>query len=211
MSRRKSGSARPSRRRGALGWLWRLVRSRLVWLAALLLAVYLLARAYIPEYALAAVAITALFVALWTVRRWWRRFRRKQTIDDLVEMSPAEFEQAVARLLTKQGFRGVRRTGGAGDLNADIVGYDPRGRSVVVQCKRYRPGKGIGSETIQTFIGMQRVHHQAERGIFVTTASFTKPARQLAARHGITLVDGDELARLLLNGGRAKWARDASA
>jgi restriction system protein len=153
----------------------------------------------------------AALVLLVTIWRWWRQFRYQRTIEGLVELSPTEFEHTIARLLKKQGFRDVRRTGGAGDLNADIVGYDPRGRSVVVQCKRYRPGKGIGSEAIQTFIGMQRVHHQAERGIFVTTASFTKPARELAARHGITLVDGDELARLLVSGGRAKWAREESA
>ena len=64
---------------------------------------------------------------------------------------------------------------------------------MVVQCKRYAPGYKISSPEIQMFIGMQRVQHRTERAIFVTTSDFTAPARKLAQRHGIMLIDGREL------------------
>ena len=67
---------------------------------------------------------------------------------------------------------------------------------MVVQCKQYA-GVRIGSKDIQTFIGMQRIHHKADRGLFVTTSEFTRPARNLAERHGITLIDDKQLLNLI--------------
>ncbi len=114
------------------------------------------------------------------------------TLDEVSKLSPAQFEEGVADLLQRLGYRSVRRVGGSGDLGVDITCQDNEGRSVVVQCKQYA-GVRIGSKDIQTFIGMQRVHHGADRGMFVTTSEFTTPARNLAERHGITLIDDKEL------------------
>jgi restriction endonuclease Mrr len=50
---------------------------------------------------------------------------------------------------------------------------------------------------MQTFIGMMTVHHRADQGLFVTTAGFTQPARNLAAHHGILLIDGNDLMQLV--------------
>lgn len=98
----------------------------------------------------------------------------------------------------------MRRVGGSGDLNADVTARDPQGRSVVVQCKRYAVGNRIGSPAIQTFIGMAHVHHKAERGIFVTTSSYTDDARALARQHGLTLWDGSDLTRMVSRTGRGR-------
>jgi restriction system protein len=102
------------------------------------------------------------------------------------------------------GYRDVQHVGGSGDLAADLKCRDGVGRSVVVQCKRYAPGVSIGSPEVQKFIGMVTVHHQAERGIFVTTSVFTAPAVRLARQHDIELIDGRDLANLVarVNGGR---------
>ncbi len=54
----------------------------------------------------------------------------------------------------------------------------------------------VGSREVQTFIGMMHVHHQAERGIFVTTSTLTAPAARLAAEHKLEVIDGPALARL---------------
>ena len=126
-----------------------------------------------------------------------------QTLGELLVLTPVQFESAVGDILRRNGYRSVKRVGKSGDLSADLWCRDHKGRSVVVQCKRYSPGSRIGSRDIQEFIGMMTVHHRAERGIFVTTSEFTQPAISLARRHGIMLVDGRGLTRLISRGERA--------
>jgi restriction system protein len=112
-------------------------------------------------------------------------------------MTGPEFEQYVARLMRRTGFREVRVSGGAGDLGADIVAQAPDGRRVVVQCKRY--GGAVGDPHIQKFNGTVRAIHNADVALFVTTGRPTARAYHLAERCGITLVD-----RAALGG----WAAD---
>lgn len=143
--------------------------------------------------------LAASIAAAVVVRRRWvgRRRTRVRHLQELFALTPREFEAAVANLLTDLGYRGMERVGGAGDLSADLRGRDPKGRPAVVQCKRYAPGNRVGSPDVQQFIGMLTVHHRAERGLFVTTTTFTEPAVALAAQHGIELIDGPRLGVLL--------------
>ncbi len=131
------------------------------------------------------------------VMRGGRSRVRARNLGEMLALTPYQFEEYVAGLLRAQGYKGVRRVGGSGDFNADVTARDPEGRSVVVQCKRYAVGNRIGSPAIQTFIGMVHVHHKAERGIFVTTSSYTDDARALARQHGLTLWDGSDLTRMI--------------
>jgi restriction endonuclease Mrr len=112
------------------------------------------------------------------------------TLNDLIRLTPTQFEQITVELLRTRGFRHVRHTGGGGDLAADITCLTPHGHRAVVQCKRYAPHRPVGSPEIQQFIGMVRVHHLAQVGIYVTTSTFTSPARALARQHGLMLLDG---------------------
>lgn len=141
-------------------------------------------------------ATLILALAMW---RWWHRRRRtrQRHLMELFALTPAQFEDAVGHLLHDLGYRRVHRIGRTGDLTADLTAVDPEGRTVVVQCKRYAPGSKVGSPDIQQFIGMCTVHHQAERGIFVTTSEFSAPARALAERHALELFDGARLAASL--------------
>lgn len=118
-----------------------------------------------------------------------------QDIGKLLALTPREFELAIGELLKKLGYQQVRHTGKAGDLAADLHAVSPRGERVIVQCKRYAPGNGVGSGDIQKFIGM-RIHHQAQRALFVTTSTFKDPAIKLARQHGIELIDGEQLVAM---------------
>jgi hypothetical protein len=120
-----------------------------------------------------------------------------RTLDQMMLLTPTEFELAVGDLMNEMGFRRVSRIGGAGDLAVDLTARDGVGRTVAVQCKRYDPKGTVGSPEIQKFIGMTTTHHLTDRAIFVSTASYTKPAIELARKHKIELWDGAELARLL--------------
>ncbi|HEY7124538.1 MAG TPA: restriction endonuclease [Ktedonobacterales bacterium] len=128
-------------------------------------------------------------------RAMWRE--RIKTLNDLIRLTPTQFELITVELLRTQGFRHVRHTGGGGDLAADIICYTPQGQRAVVQCKRYAPQHHVGSPDIQKFIGMVRVHHHAEVGIFVTTSTYTHPARTLAKQHNFMLLDGPYLEGLV--------------
>jgi hypothetical protein len=114
------------------------------------------------------------------------------------QLSPRDFEEAVAWLLANQGYEGVEVIGGAGDLGVDIRCYDQGGNLVVVQCKRYAPNKRIGSPVIQHFMAMARAERVAcrpgdqhcypfllSRGLSGRwdTGSRSAPAWALAARH----------------------------
>jgi restriction system protein len=103
----------------------------------------------------------------------------------------------IAKSLRDRGYRNVKRRGGPGDLGVDITARDPDGATVAVQCKRYAPGRPVGSREIQLFIGMTTTHHRVDRGTYVTTSSYTAQARKLAEQHRITLLDGRDLSKLL--------------
>lgn len=162
-----------------------------------------LARALVGQPLLAALVGLGVLGALgsaltlWTPRRSVWSFSSAHTLETLRELSPARFELAVADLLRARGYQDVRHTGGASDLAADLTCRDRRGARVVVQCKRYRAGCAVTSPEMQQFIGMIYAHHHADYGIYVTTATFTRPATALAHQHGIRLLDGDALAAQL--------------
>lgn len=128
-------------------------------------------------------------------------------IEQLHALSPYEFEAYVRDLLSTLGYRDLRLNGGAGDLGVDIWGRNPEGKTAAIQCKRYAPGKKIGSPLIQTFIGMQKIHHGADVGLYVTTSGFTLDAMKLAQAHGIQLIDGPALLQLQRQAGMQQRRR----
>lgn len=142
----------------------------------------------------------ALIACLIGIGYWWFKKKyliRVSTINELMNLSPSEFERAIATLLTDLGYRDVKVTGGAGDLGRDITCRDMNGRTVMVQCKRYSRNHPVGSPEIQLFIGMLITEYKADRGIYVTTSYLTQPAMKLAHKHGIEVWDRDRLADLL--------------
>lgn len=108
-------------------------------------------------------------------------------------MTGPQFERYVARLMRAGGCRRVQVCGGAGDLGADVIGYAPDGRRLVVQCKRYKGS--LGSPDVQRFAGTARDIHGADIALLVTTGRPSGPAREVARRCRITLVDRAALAR----------------
>lgn len=128
---------------------------------------------------------------------------RVRTVD------PALFEQIVIDLLIAMGFGGGdpeigARVGRSGDggidgvIQEDALGLD----AVYIQAKRYKDGNSIGSPQLHSFIG-SLVGHRATKGVFVTTSSFTRDAREYVntVHHRVVLIDGAELARHLVRHG----------
>lgn len=188
---------RPKKQRRS-GVRWRRLKVLLAFLLYAPLALYARDRPVLVAASLAASALLMLLVAVgWRWRRRRKRLRRTRTLVGLLALTPGDFEVAIGELFRSLGYQRLRRVGGAGDLGVDLEGYDPDGRAVIVQCKRYASQNRIGSPAIQSFLGMV-VHHGAERGIFVTTSGYTELALTLArdAAVPITLIDGPEISRL---------------
>lgn len=113
------------------------------------------------------------------------------------EMSPDAFERLTQRVLRESGFVHVEVTGRTGDGGIDGKGIARinglMSFHIAFQCKKYKGS--VGAPEIRDFRGA--TVGRADRGMFITTGSFTKAAIEEANRDGaapIDLVDGDQLA-----------------
>jgi restriction system protein len=134
---------------------------------------------------------------------------RSQLLARIAELSPTFFERLVVDLIVAMGYGGNRQTvakrlGKSGDEGIDgVVNEDPLGLDMVyIQAKRYAADNTVGPERIQQFAGAL-VGQAASKGVFVTTSSFSKQAYEYAQKvpQRIILLDGDELARLMIQYG----------
>lgn len=115
-------------------------------------------------------------------------------------IEPDAFERLIQRLLRESGFVQVEVTGRTGDGGIDGKGiariHGFMSFHVVFQCKRY---SGIVSAShIRDFRGA--MVGRADKGLFITTGTFSRDAVKEATRDGappIDLVDGDQLAEKL--------------
>jgi restriction system protein len=114
-------------------------------------------------------------------------------------MESTAFERLCQRLLRESGFTKVEVTGKAGDGGIDGVGVlriNLLSFHVLFQSKRYRGS--VGAPTIRDFRGA--MVGRADKGLIITTGTFTADARREATRDGapaIDLIDGDTLCDLL--------------
>jgi restriction system protein len=120
-------------------------------------------------------------------------------LDRLKKISPPDFERLSQRLLRESGFTKVEVKGKTGDggidgqgvLRVNLVSFN-----VLFQCKRYQGS--VGSDAIRDFRGAMQ--GRADKGLVITTGTFTSSARQEATRDGapsIDLIDGEDLVILL--------------
>jgi restriction system protein len=117
----------------------------------------------------------------------------------LKKVTPTGFESICARLLRESGFERVTVTGRPKDGGIDGVGIlqvNPfLSFKVLFQCKRYKDtvSRAQVGDFRNAMIG------RADKGIFLTTGSFSSEARREAERDGappVELVDGDQLVEM---------------
>jgi len=116
------------------------------------------------------------------------------------EISADAFERLTQRLLRESGFIQVEVTGRTGDGGIDGKGiakiHGFMSFHVIFQCKKYQGSVSAGA--IRDFRGA--MVGRADKGLFITTGTFTSAAVKEATRDGappIDLVDGEQLAEKL--------------
>jgi restriction system protein len=125
---------------------------------------------------------------------------RATTLERLLAFPPNGFERLAQRLLREAGFIQVTVTGSSGDGGIDGYGtlqVNPLvSFKVLLQCKRYT--KSVSPSHVRDFRGA--MSGRADKGIIMTTGTFTAEARREATRDGvppIELIDGDKLIDML--------------
>lgn len=122
-----------------------------------------------------------------------------QLLDCLLKMKPAAFERLCQRVLKDSGFIKVEITGRSGDGGIDGIGVlrlNLLSFHVLFQCKRWKGS--VGASAIRDFRGA--MVGRTDKGLVMTTGTFTTDARKEATRDGapaIDLVDGETLCELL--------------
>jgi restriction system protein len=118
----------------------------------------------------------------------------------LQSLPAAGFERFCQRLLRESGFHEVTVTGRSGDGGIDGIGILQVNAlvsfKVLFQCKKY--AGSVSPSHVRDFRGAMT--GRADKGIIITTGSFTSDARKEAVRDGappVELVDGDKLAGML--------------
>lgn len=125
---------------------------------------------------------------------------KEQLLNILYEIPPAAFERLSQRVLRESGFFQVEVTGKSGDGGIDGKGIvrvsGLLSFHVIFQCKRYKGS--ISPSQIRDFRGAMQ--GRADKGLFITTGTFTREALKEATRDGappIDLIDGEMLCAKL--------------
>jgi restriction system protein len=120
-------------------------------------------------------------------------------LEVLKALPPEGFERVAQRLLRESGFERVIVTGKSGDGGIDghgILQVNPFvSFTVLFQCKRY--AGAVSASHVRDFRGAMM--GRADKGIIITTGTFTTEATKEARRDGappIELVDGETLVQM---------------
>jgi len=125
-------------------------------------------------------------------------------IEHIKKCSPSFFERLVVDLLVKMGYGGSRVDAGkaigkSGDEGIDgIIKEDKLGLDILyIQAKRWE--NVVSRPEIQKFAGALQ-GQRAKKGIFLTTSTFSKNARDYVSKidNKIVLIDGELLGKLMI-------------
>ena len=126
---------------------------------------------------------------------------QQRLLEQVMRLTPDEFERLAQRLLREEGFVNTEVTGRSHDGGIDgrgVYRLSLLSFPVFFQCKRYSGSVSAGA--VRDFRGAMA--GRGDQGLLITTGTFTSAARAEARRDGappIDLIDGMELCELLKN------------
>ncbi len=137
-----------------------------------------------------------------------RRAVAGELLEKIAQAPPVFFEELVLDLLHALGYGAsdddLERVGQAGDGGIDgVISLDKLGfERVCIQAKRWQGS--VGRPEVQRFYGAL-AGRRARKGVFITTSTFTREAREFASQvaDSIVLIDGARLTSLMIEHGVA--------
>jgi restriction system protein len=123
-------------------------------------------------------------------------------LHEIIKISPQAFEQMVVDLLAEMGYGTFKSAGKVTPVTGDegidgIIMEDKLGFNLIyIQVKKWDLNSTVGRPAIQSFVGA--INDKDGKGLFVTTAIFSKQAVEYAKRQHIVLIDGIKLASLMI-------------
>jgi restriction system protein len=123
-------------------------------------------------------------------------------LSEVVKLSPIAFEQMVIDLLSKMGYGSFENAGKTTTITGDegidgVIMEDKLGFDLIyIQAKKWDLDSTVGRPEIQSFVGA--ISGKGGKGLFVTTAKFSKQALEYAKHQHIILIDGEKLAKLMI-------------
>ena len=127
-------------------------------------------------------------------KRAARQARRLENVEVYTQMTPREFEDAVAMLFRDLGYE-VQQTPFTRDGGKDAI-MVKEGRRSVLECKRYARTGLTGRRDLQILLSAMR-DSKAKSAFFVTTGKFASTAIAYAQKNKITIFDIDTLPDLI--------------
>lgn len=130
-----------------------------------------------------------------------------ELMDEVMKLTPTEFERLVVKLLLGMGYgNGIDNAGVVTQPTNDggidgVIKEDQLGFShIYIQAKQWALEQTVGKPEIQKFVGALQ-GQQAQRGLFITTTKFSSGAIDYANNLlgiKVVLVDGKALTRLMI-------------
>lgn len=124
--------------------------------------------------------------------------KKKEFFSDNLEtihaLSPSAFEDFIANLYRHMGYD-VKQTPYTNDGGKDAY-VSKDGVTFLVECKRYAADARIGRPMLQKLYAAMNEEH-IKKGIFITTASYTKDALEYGEKYNIQTINGDGLVSLI--------------
>lgn len=127
----------------------------------------------------------------------------EELLSEIFDQTPYFFEKLVLDLMEAMGYGSGLKTQDSHDGGIDgIIHEDKLGFNLIyVQAKRWAAERTIERSDIQQFLGAMAGPPKVEKGLFITTAKFSKGAREFAESQHIILVDGKQLTKLMIEHG----------
>ena len=132
-----------------------------------------------------------LFFKIWKENRLKSKVLSVRSVQELLDVSSAEFEDMIAALYSAAGHK-AKRTGKSGDHGVDVVVKAKNGEDWIVQCKWWR--RPIGEATIREFYGTLQ-YEKAHTGAIIAISGFSRRAKEWAKGKSIMLYDGEDFLK----------------
>lgn len=128
----------------------------------------------------------------------WHKARRAEALRrvDLDRLDGTAFEEYVAALLTRRGYR-VQHTGKSGDLGVDLIAEKKPNRFAVQVKRQSQP---VSRHAVSDVVA-GKAHYRCNAAMVVTNNIFSPGAHDLARSNNVKLVDRNVLADWMMEAG----------